>query len=186
MPGSCGWLPAGAPPLGPGARHADGWPALAGFLSVLFIGYVGSRIAGAQVGLYSAAALGGSVWQVIEAHLLTLDAGLCLWMSIGLGGLLIAQRGSATTREERWWMLIAWAALALAVLSKGLIGVVLPGGAVVLYTLATRDWAVWRRLHLVVGLIVFFAIAAPWFVVVSLRNPEFFDFFFGFTRKSDN
>ena len=75
-------------------------------------------------------------------------------------------------------MLIAWAALALAVLSKGLIGVVLPGGALVLYTLATRDFGVWRRLHLVEGLIVFLAVAAPWFVVVSLKNPEFFDFFF--------
>lgn len=154
------------------------WPALAGFLCVMFIGYVGLRIGGPQLGLYAAAALGGSVWQVIEAHLLTLDAGLTLWMGIGLGALFIAQRGNATPREERGWMLIAWAALALAVLSKGLIGVVLPGGALVLYTLATRDWAVWRRLHLGGGLIVLLAIAAPWFVVVSLKNPEFFDFFF--------
>src|SRR5215472_6831956 len=108
-----------------GVHHWTGrlWPALAGFLTVIFIGYVGSRIAGPQIGLYSAAALGGSAWQVVNAHLLTLDAGLCLWMSIGLGGLLIAQRGSATPREERLWMLIAWTALALAVLSKGLIGV---------------------------------------------------------------
>ena len=45
-------------------------------------------------------------------------------------------------------MLAAWAALALAVLSKGLIGIVLPGAALVLYTLLTRDWTLWRRLHL--------------------------------------
>jgi len=75
-------------------------------------------------------------------------------------------------------MLAAWAALALAVLSKGLIGVVLPGAAMLLYTLLRRDWSLWRRLHLIGGLLVFLVIAAPWFVAVSLRNGEFFDFFF--------
>ena len=45
-------------------------------------------------------------------------------------------------------MLVAWAAMALAMLSKGLIGLVLPGGALVVYTLLQRDFALWRRLHL--------------------------------------
>jgi len=75
-------------------------------------------------------------------------------------------------------MRAAWAALALATLSKGLIGIVLPGAALFAYTLLTRDWALWRRLHLVSGAVIFLAVAAPWFVVVSVRNNEFFDFFF--------
>ena len=154
------------------------WPALAGFLGVLFIGYVGFRLDGPRLGLCSAAALGGSVWYVLNAHILTLDAGLTFWMSVGMGGLLLAQRGAAAAREERGWMLIAWFALALAVLSKGLIGAVLPAASLVIYSLLTRDWAVWRRLHLVPGLSLFTVIAAPWFIAVSLSNAEFFHFFF--------
>jgi 4-amino-4-deoxy-L-arabinose transferase-like glycosyltransferase len=154
------------------------WPALAGYLGVLFVGYVGSRLAGPVVGLYSAAALGGSLWYVVNSHILTLDAGLTLWMTVGLGSLLVAQRAAASLRERRAWMWAAWAALALATLSKGLIGIVLPGAALVAYTLATRDWSLWRRLHFASGAIVFLALAAPWFVLVSARNPEFFDFFF--------
>lgn len=163
-----------------GVRHwtARLWPALAGFLCVAFIGYVGLRIGGPQLGLYSAAALGGCVWQVGNAHILTLDSGLTLWMSVGFGSLLIAQRADAAPHARRRWMLLAWAALALAVLSKGLIGIVLPGATVAIYALLTRDWALWRRLHLLAGATVFLAIAAPWFVVVSMRNAEFFDFFF--------
>jgi 4-amino-4-deoxy-L-arabinose transferase-like glycosyltransferase len=163
-----------------GIRHwtARLWPALAGFLGVLFIGYVGLRVGGPQQALYSAAALGGCVAYVVNTHFLTLDAGLTLWMSVGLGGLILAQRADATSREERGWMLVAWAALALAVLSKGLIGVVLPGAALLLYSLIARDWVLWRRLHLLAGTPVFLAIAAPWFALVSWRNPEFFDFFF--------
>ncbi len=154
------------------------WPALSGFLGVLFIGYVGLRLGGPLLGLYSAAVLGGSAWYVLNTHILTLDAGVTFWMSVGLGSLLIAQRDDATPAEERGWMLATWAALALAVLSKGLIGVVLPGAAIVIYTLLRRDWSLWRRLHLIGGSLVFLAIAAPWFVAVSLRNGEFFDFFF--------
>ena len=154
------------------------WPALAGFAGVLFIGYVGFRLNGPRLGLYSAAALGGCLWYVLNAHILTLDAGLTFWMSVGFGALLLAQRGAATERERHAWMLFAWSALALAVLSKGLIGVVLPGASLVVYSLLTRDWAVWRRLHLVAGLLLFALIAAPWFIAVSLRNPEFFHFFF--------
>jgi len=154
------------------------WPALSGYLGVLFIGYVGFRLGGSALGLYSAAALGGCLWYALNAHILTLDAGLTLWMSMGLGSLFIAQRADATAAERRSWMWAAWGALALATLSKGLIGIVLPGAALVAYTLITRDWALWRRLHLISGAIVFFALAAPWFLVVSARNPEFFDFFF--------
>ena len=163
-----------------GVRHwtARLWPALSGYLGVLFIGYLGFRLGGSALGLYSAAVLGGCLWYSLNAHVLTLDAGLTLWMSVGLGSLFIAQRTGATALERRSWMWAAWAALALATLSKGLIGIVLPGAVLVTYTLITRDWALWRRLHLFSGAIVFFAIAAPWFIAVSARNPEFFEFFF--------
>ncbi len=174
-----------------GVRHwtARLWPALAGWLGVLFIGYVGLRIGGPTLGLYSAAALGGCVWWILNAHVLTLDTGLSFWMSVGMGSLLIAQHANASPREQRYWMFAAWAALALAVLSKGLIGLVLPGAALVFYTLLTRDWNLWRRLHLAKGALLFLVIAAPWFVAVSRRNAEFFDFFFiheHFTRFLTN
>jgi 4-amino-4-deoxy-L-arabinose transferase-like glycosyltransferase len=75
-------------------------------------------------------------------------------------------------------MWICWASMALAVLSKGLVGIILPGAVLVLYTVIARDWALWKRLHLIGGLIVFFAIVTPWFVLVQQRNPEFLNFFF--------
>ena len=75
-------------------------------------------------------------------------------------------------------MLFGWAACALAVLSKGLIGIVLPAGAVALYVLWQRDWRLLARLELGAGLALFLAIAAPWFIMVSLANHEFARFFF--------
>jgi hypothetical protein len=50
---------------------------------------------------------------------------------------------------------------------------------VVLYLAATRRLFVrrtWQRLHLVTGMLVFLAIAAPWHVLATLRNPPYFEF----------
>ena len=104
--------------------------------------------------------------------------GLSGMMTLALCGLLLGQNPLAGAREQRLWMLLCWAGMALAVMSKGLIGLVLPGAVLVLYTFIARDWAIWRRLHLLGGLLTFFAITAPWFILVSLQNPEFAHFFF--------
>src|SRR4029079_17115318 len=60
----------------------------------------------------------------------------------------------------------------------GLIGLVLPGGALVVYSAVTRDLSVWRRLHIASGLVLFLALPAPLFVAVARSNDEFLRFFF--------
>jgi 4-amino-4-deoxy-L-arabinose transferase-like glycosyltransferase len=48
----------------------------------------------------------------------------------------------------------------------------------IVYALLARDGVLWRRLHVASGALLMLAIAAPWFVLVSMRNPEFPQFFF--------
>jgi 4-amino-4-deoxy-L-arabinose transferase-like glycosyltransferase len=153
------------------------WPALTGFLGILLAGLVGSRFWGARAGLLAATVSASSLLYVLIGHLNTLDMGVTFLLNLGLLSLMLAQRDIAPA-ARRNWMWLAWAALGLAVLSKGLIGAALPAAALIVYTLWSRDWALWKRMHFWSGLVVFFAVAAPWFVVVSLRNPEFFHFFF--------
>ncbi len=154
------------------------WPATTTFACVLLMFWTGRRLYGEEVGLAAAAALGGCTGFIINSHLNTLDGGLAAFLTIALLGFLLAQHSGATPRENRHWMLVVWAALALAVLSKGLIGVVLPGAALTLYLLVERDWRRLTRLHLGKGLALFLLIAAPWFIAVSLVNDEFARFFF--------
>ncbi|MBZ4194784.1 MAG: glycosyltransferase family 39 protein [Candidatus Contendobacter sp.] len=154
------------------------WPATTTFASVLLMFWTGRRLYGEETGLAAAAALGGCTGFIINSHLNTLDAGLAAFLTIALLGFLLAQHSGATPKENRNWMLVVWAALALAVLSKGLIGVVLPGAVLTLYLLIERDWSLLTRLHLGKGLALFLLIAAPWFIVVSLVNDEFARFFF--------
>ncbi len=148
------------------------WPALTGFFGVLLAGFVGRRLFGAEAGLLAAVTLATSLLYLAIGHFNTLDMGLTFFLEAAVFGFLLAQSG------QRRWMLVAWAALALAVLSKGIVALVLTGGTLVLYSLLARDLSVWRRLELVRGLPLFLLIAAPWFIAVSLANPEFAHFFF--------
>jgi 4-amino-4-deoxy-L-arabinose transferase-like glycosyltransferase len=122
--------------------------------------------------------LASSLFWAAAGHINSYDMGLAAMMTLALCAFLLAQQNAATDRERRYWMLVCWAGMALAVLSKGLIGVLLPGAVLALYTLVSRDGAIWKRLHSGAGLFVFFAIATPWFVLSSLKNPEFPHFFF--------
>ena len=75
------------------------------------------------------------------------------------------------------WLVAAWSAAALAVLAKGLIGVVLPGLVILPWLLAQRRWRALPALLHPAGLLVFALLAAPWFVAMQLQQPGFFDYF---------
>jgi 4-amino-4-deoxy-L-arabinose transferase-like glycosyltransferase len=156
------------------ARLWTGLMALAG-VALAFFG--GKRLFGAPAGVAAAAILAGVPLYLAFGQLNTLDMGVSVFLSAAVFGFVFAQ-GPDAERTRRRWMLAGWAACGLAVLSKGLIGIVLPAAAVALYVIVRRDWALLRRLEIVRGTALFLVIAAPWFVAVSLRNPEFAHFFF--------
>jgi 4-amino-4-deoxy-L-arabinose transferase-like glycosyltransferase len=154
------------------------WPAFAGFLGILSIGYAGFALGGAMLGTLASFVLAGMLWHAAMAQILTLDSGLSFFLALGFAGFVIAQRAEATANERRVWMWVVWAAMSGATLSKGLIGIALPGGALFTYSVVTRDFALWRRLHVASGLVLYLILTVPWFVAVSRANPEFFHFFF--------
>jgi 4-amino-4-deoxy-L-arabinose transferase-like glycosyltransferase len=63
-----------------------------------------------------------------------------------------------------------WTALALAVLTKGLVAIVFLFGTAAVYLALTGEYRNWRRLRPFTGTLVFLAIAAPWHVLAGLRN----------------
>lgn len=164
--------------FGVGDWQARLWTGVCGLFGVVLTGVAGTRVFGARIGFYAALVLGSSFYWIACSQIDSLDMGLSGMMTLALCALLIAQRDDASADERRNWMLACWAGMALSVLSKGLIGLVLPGGVLVFYTIFSRDWAIWKRLHIVKGLILFFLIATPWFVLVGLKNPEQPHFFF--------
>jgi 4-amino-4-deoxy-L-arabinose transferase-like glycosyltransferase len=164
--------------FGVGDWQARLWTGISGIAGVLLTAYAGSRVFGQRAGFYAALVLGSCFYWVACSQINSLDMTLSSMMTLSLCALLVAQRDDAGATERRNWMLACWAGMALSVLAKGLIGLVLPGAILVFYTLFSTDWNIWKRLHLGKGLLLFFAIAVPWFVLVGLKNPEQPHFFF--------
>lgn len=154
------------------------WPALTGFLGIFFTIFAVGRLFNPTTGWIAGMVLASSfLWNAI-GHINTLDMGVSAFLAAAIFALCIAQRDGATPQESRRWQDGAWVFLALATLSKGLIGIVLPAATVVLYALWQRDFNVILRIRPLRGLGILLLITAPWFVAVSLANPEFAWFFF--------
>ena len=154
------------------------WTALCGFISVFAVWWTARRLWGAESALYAGMAAAGMSYIYAISHVVTLDSAVSGFLTLALCGFLLSQHDAATSADNRRWMLFTWASMAAAMLSKGLIGVVLPGAVLVLYSLTCRDWRVWPRMQWWLGLPLFALIAVPWHVMVHMRNPEWAHFYF--------
>jgi len=163
--------------FGIGEWQARLWSGLLGYLTILLVGFTAWRLYSPRAGMLAAVALGSAPMWVVGGHFNSLDTGLSACLAAALCSFLLAQ-ASHTAKMRTHWMLGCWAAMALATLSKGLIGIALPGMVFVVYSIASWNWRIWKELCLLKGLLLFLIITSPWFILVSLRNPEFAQFFF--------
>jgi len=132
---------------------------------------------GKRAGMYAGLVLATSVGLFLFTRILIPDAILTLTITLALWSLL-----RATDEEEphpNRWALLMWASMGTGLLLKGLIAAVFPVAAGLLYLALTRQlWVrkTWQRLRPFTGILIFLAIAAPWHVLATLRNPPYFDF----------
>jgi 4-amino-4-deoxy-L-arabinose transferase-like glycosyltransferase len=170
--------------FGQGEFAARLYTALCALGTLGVVGWVARELWGSAAAWRAAAVLASLLLFVVLGQLLTLDMSLTFYMTLALAGFLLAQRrphsdkASRAAALERRWMLVAWAATGLGVMTKGLEAAVIPAAVLVLYSVAARDFSPWRRLCLAQGLPVFLVISVPWHVMAARRLPDFLQFFF--------
>jgi 4-amino-4-deoxy-L-arabinose transferase-like glycosyltransferase len=160
--------------LGPSEFAARLYCALTALGTILVVWLAARRLWGPDAGWRAAAVLSGMLIFVVLGQLLTLDMSLTFYMTSSLAAFLSAQRAA----QPRRWMLLAWAATGLGVLTKGLVAAAIPAAVLILYSLYARDASPWRRLYAKWGLPLFLAITVPWHWVAARRLADFLEFFF--------
>jgi 4-amino-4-deoxy-L-arabinose transferase-like glycosyltransferase len=89
---------------------------------------------------------------------------------------LLAWFGWHETSEKKY-LAGCYAFLGIGMLAKGPVGPVLAALIVILFVAAQREWALLKRTLWLPGILIFCAVALPWYVAVQLRTPEFFRVF---------
>lgn len=154
------------------------WPALMALFAVALVRLAGTPLFGNEQSWYAAMVLVGSPYFVAFSHIATLDMGVTAFLTLTLVAFLRNRSAPHGSKASHRWLITMWIAIGLAVLSKGLIGIVLPLAALGAYIAASGDTSSAKALRPLLGGVVVSAIVAPWFILVSMRNPEFPAFFF--------
>lgn len=148
------------------------WPAALAVVGVLFTYWLGAYLYGKRAGFAAGVILASSLLYFAIAQINLTDMPVSAFITIAMVSFLMARL------SDRRWLLLFYTAMALAVLTKGLIGVVLPGAVVFWYMIATRRWSIIKDTLYLPGIALFFALTVPWFWAVCRANPDFFNFFF--------
>jgi 4-amino-4-deoxy-L-arabinose transferase-like glycosyltransferase len=152
---------------GPGEAAARVWPALAAIGVAAVTGRIGVMLGGPRVGLLAGLIVAANVGTFVFGREVKPDLLFMLFIVLAYAGFIIAYRGGG-----RRGLVLFYASLGLATVTKDLLGAVGPLAVVALFLWLMRErpygaWAPWW------GLAILAVIALPWYLAVELRNEGF-------------
>jgi len=150
---------------------------LCGFLGALTTGLLGWRLFGRSAGLLAGLFHATMILPTALAQAAVHDVALVPWTNLAL--LALWESGIAPERRLRWrWTIAAGVLAGVSILTKGLIGVAFVGLTYGLFLIITRrvDRTAFAQAFVILLLAAF--VAAPWYVAMSLRNPEYAYYYF--------
>jgi len=150
--------------------------AVFGMIGVAATYFLGRLLFNKRAGLIAAVMLATSAEYVVLSRACITDMTL---FSLMLLGILFFFYGYL--KGKKYSYLLSAAFFALAVLTKGPVAVMLPGLALLLYFVFTKDWKLFTKIPFVSMAVVFIAVAAPWYLAMyKVHGSAFTDAFFGF------
>jgi len=137
----------------------------------LLVNEFARRFFGVRAGLYSALAVLTGAGFFLFTRIMIPEGIYALEFTAVFYFFIRGWTGSLAARTAYWSAAVM---SALAMLTRGLIGVIFPIAIIGLFVMATRGWNRLREMHLVSSTLIFLAVAVPWHLLASLRAKTFF------------
>ena len=151
------------------------FPALFAAVGLVMTYAFARRLYDERTAFRAAIILGTGVLYSFLAKLILTDMSLFVFF----GGTLAAFFIGYYEREQKYFY-IAYACAGLAVLTKGPIGLLLPGLVILVFLALARDLSALRRMCIPTGLLVFAAVCAPWYIYMYfVHGADFVNTFLG-------
>ena len=145
------------------------FPLMLGVLAMILATYgLGRWAFGGEGGFDAGLVLATALGPYLFTRFLIPDVLVGLWLTLTFWFFLVSLEQPKPSRLVCWGLA---AVCALNVLTKGLIGLVFPAGAIGLYLLLTGNLRHLLKMRLAGSVLVFLAVGAPWHVLAALRNP---------------
>ena len=148
--------------------------ALLGLGCVLITYWLARKMFAPVAAFLSALVLATSVEFIVLSRAVVHDISLAFFVTLALTLFFV---GFKNERRRKPAFLFGYATLGLAVLAKGPVGVALPVMIIGLFLIYKRQLRFLKDMQIGWGLLIFLAVAAPWYVLISLKNPDYLEYF---------
>jgi len=149
--------------------------AVLGLGCVMVTYLLGRRIFGPTTGFVAGMILATSGLFISLARSVVHDISLVFFVSLALFFFFF---GFTSEERRKTYFFLFYGALGFAVLAKGPIGLLLPGLIIGLFLLLKGKLSFLKEMQIGWGILIFLVIAAPWYVLISLRNSDYAGYFF--------
>ncbi len=152
-------------------------PALLGILGCVMTYIAGRLLFNRRTGILAAFILATSPLYSAMARYANFDLAVATFVNCALFCFIIAMKYAPGKIRDRF----LWAAYifaGIAILTKGLIGIVFPALIIGVWILCLNRWYLLKQIHLILGLIIVFVISAPWYLMAQHVIPQFFEYIF--------
>ncbi|MCC5465968.1 ArnT family glycosyltransferase [Pelosinus baikalensis] len=152
-------------------------PALFAAVGVVLLYWFVSKTNTRRSALLAVVIMGTSFEYILLAKLVITDMVFFVFNCAALGFFYL---GYVKMDGTKRWYLAAYVSMALAVLTKGPIGALLPTLVMLLVILLQRNWTELKEMYLLTGVLLFAIVALPWYAAMyTLHGMEFINNFFG-------
>jgi 4-amino-4-deoxy-L-arabinose transferase-like glycosyltransferase len=153
------------------------WPVIFAIMGCLAVYVAGRKLYDRRSAWLAVTVLVTTPLYYLLGRTITLDMPVSGLLTVALFAFLLGTRAPpGPARRHYFWVFYAFAAL--ATLTKGLIGIVIPAMVIGAWILILNEWRLLKSIYLPSGLILFLLIAAPWHIAAARANPEFLHFYF--------
>lgn len=139
---------------------------VAGLVWMVYV--FGRRYFGERAGFYSGLVMCTGIGTYMFTRIMIPEAIYALQFTATFYLFLLAWQGKINPRLGYWGCAVL---IALAVITRGLVGLVFPPAIIFLFLLATGGWRRWRELPLLSSTLIFLAVALPWHILAAIRAP---------------
>lgn len=145
--------------------------------SVLLVYFIGLKIYNRLSGILASFIFATTSLVFALTRVITLDVAFTFFLTGSVGAFLLATRMPLGSKRNVYiWMMYVFASL--AVMTKGLVGIIFPGMIVLIWTIIFNTWHDLKTYRIISGTLIFLLIVLPWHILVQIKNPEFLHFYF--------